>query len=216
MSTFTPDGLQEILTKHRKWKNGENGGERADLRCADLRGANLQGADLRDADLRGADLRGANLRGADLRGAYLRGANLRDADLQGADLRETILVNINWLAHIGIVPMGGRARAYKMTMANGYGPVYQEINYLSQDEFKVGYFNADAYEQCGPGVNLATFQWCLNNKDCDYRLFMMEFSTEPENICVPVATDGRFRVRECTKIGECDWQGNLIKTEAVK
>ena len=94
--------LNEILEKHLKWLNYENGGERANLSEADLRGADLRVANLSVADLRGAnlsvaDLRGANLsvanlseadlRGADLRVANLRGANLRVADIYGADLR---------------------------------------------------------------------------------------------------------------------------------
>ena len=99
--------LNEILEKHLKWLNAENGGERADLSGADLSGADLRGANLRGANLRGAnlsvaDLRGANLSGvslyrADLRGADLRGANLYRADLLGANLRgteiELMLVN---------------------------------------------------------------------------------------------------------------------------
>ena len=83
--------LKEILERHRKWLNDEDGGERANLyganlRGADLYGANLRGADLYGANLRGADLYGANLRGADLRGANLYGANLYGANLYGADL----------------------------------------------------------------------------------------------------------------------------------
>jgi hypothetical protein len=58
--------LNKILTKHKKWLNGEEGGKRA----------NLWGADLREADLRGADLRGVNLRYASLRYADLREANV--------------------------------------------------------------------------------------------------------------------------------------------
>ena len=56
--------LKEILERHRKWLNNEDGGERANL-C----GANLCGANLREANLRRADMREANLYGADLRGA---------------------------------------------------------------------------------------------------------------------------------------------------
>ena len=83
--------LKEILERHRKWLNNEDGGERANL-C----GANLCGANLREANLGGANLRGANLRGADMReanlcGANLRGANLREANLRGADMREANL-----------------------------------------------------------------------------------------------------------------------------
>lgn len=68
--------LQEILEKHKKWLNNEEGGERADLHGADLYGAYL----------RGAYLHGADLRGADLYGAYLHGADLSEADLYGAGL----------------------------------------------------------------------------------------------------------------------------------
>ena len=75
------ESLSGIIEKHRKWLDGEDGGERADLQDANLRGADLQDANLRGANLRGADLRGANLRGADLQDADLRGANLRGADL---------------------------------------------------------------------------------------------------------------------------------------
>ena len=78
--------LNEILEKHLKWLNDENGGERADLSGADLSGADLSGADLRGADLYIANLRGANLSGADLYIANLRGADLSGADLSGADL----------------------------------------------------------------------------------------------------------------------------------
>lgn len=63
--------LDEILEKHRKWLNNEEGGE-----CANLR----------DANLWRANLEGANLEGANLQYANLRGANLQDADLRDADL----------------------------------------------------------------------------------------------------------------------------------
>ncbi len=79
--------LKEILERHRKWLNDEDGGERADLREANLRGANLCEANLYGADLYGANLRGANLRGADLYGANLYGADLREANLREANLR---------------------------------------------------------------------------------------------------------------------------------
>ena len=38
--------LNTILVGHKKWWQGKEGGERADLRLADLRGADLQGANL--------------------------------------------------------------------------------------------------------------------------------------------------------------------------
>ena len=99
------DKLDEILTKHKQWLLGEDGGQRANLRYANLRyanlsGANLSGADLSDANLSDANLSGANLSdanlsGADLRYANLRGANLSDANLSGADLRYADLSGAN-------------------------------------------------------------------------------------------------------------------------
>ena len=91
MRTISYQELQIILEKHKRWLNGEYGGERADLRDADLNGANLRGADLIVAYLRGATLSesylsGAYLIGANLIESYLSGADLRKADLGGAYL----------------------------------------------------------------------------------------------------------------------------------
>lgn len=56
MKTYTSEELNNILERHKKWLNDEEGGARADLSCANLSGANLRGSNLRRADLRGADL----------------------------------------------------------------------------------------------------------------------------------------------------------------
>ena len=97
--------LTEVLEKHRKWLNGEDGGEKVDLDFVDLSDTNLRGADLRFADLRGTDLRGtdlrfanlsnADLRDVDLRDTRLNGANLSGANLSGVDLRFAVLKRIN-------------------------------------------------------------------------------------------------------------------------
>ncbi|MBD8943889.1 MAG: pentapeptide repeat-containing protein [Ruminococcaceae bacterium] len=106
--------LKEILERHRKWLNDEDGGERANLRGANLRGVNLRGADLREANLRGADLRGADLREANLRGADLRGVNLRGADLRGANLRGADLRGAKNIPFIPLVcPEKGSFTAFK-------------------------------------------------------------------------------------------------------
>ena len=104
--------LKEILERHRKWLNDEDGGERADLHGANLRGANLREANLREANLYGANLRGANLYeanlyGANLRGANLRGANLYGANLYGADLREANLreANLRGAKNLPFIPL---------------------------------------------------------------------------------------------------------------
>lgn len=97
--------LQEILDKHRKWLNDEEGGERAnlsdvkltgaDLRFADLSSADLQLADLSDADLSFANLSDADLSGADLSGVDLSKTDLSWADLRGAKIDETSLTWVN-------------------------------------------------------------------------------------------------------------------------
>ena len=48
---MTQAELDEILAKHTKWLNDEDGGERADLRGAKLQDTYLRDADLRDANI---------------------------------------------------------------------------------------------------------------------------------------------------------------------
>jgi len=125
---MTQSELNEILEKHRKWLNDEEGGERANLRRAnlseaDLSGANLSGANLRRANLRRAnlswanlswaDLSGADLSGADLSGANLSWANLSGADLSGADLSGA---NLSWANLSGA----------NLSWANLSGAIYNE------------------------------------------------------------------------------------------
>ena len=187
--------LGEILKEHEEWLMSE-GGSRAYLSGADLRGAYLRGADLSRATLSGADLRGATLSGA-----YL----------SGADLSETILDDINWLAYIGIVPnKAGVAYAYKITNADGEGIYSGGINYTKAKSFEVDAVDTDVTIQCSYGINLATFSWCLNQfTGKTQRLFMFEFNVR-DAVC-PIGSDGKFRVKKCTKVGECDWKGNLLK-----
>ena len=215
--------LSKIIREHKKWVMGE-GGSGADLsgaylsgaylRGADLRGANLSSAYLSGANLSGADLSSANLSsadlsGADLSGAYLSSADLSSANLSSANLSGTILENINWLAYIGIVPdKRGYAYAYKVTKADGQGIYNGGIDYTKSTEFGVKEVDPDVNIQCSYGINLATFAWCLNNfTDKTYRLFMFRFNVK-DAVC-PVGSDGKFRVRKCTKVGECSWDGNL-------
>ncbi|HBI6509258.1 TPA: pentapeptide repeat-containing protein [Listeria monocytogenes] len=84
--------LDIILENHEKWLRDE-GGERADLRCADLSNANLRHADLSNADLSNADLSNADLSNADLSNADLREADLREVNLSYANLRHADLSN---------------------------------------------------------------------------------------------------------------------------
>ena len=114
MRAITAEKLKDILAKHKKWLNGEEGGEQADLRFADLYSADLQCANLQCADLYGANLRHADLRCANLKNVDLRGANLRHADLRCANLRNVDLYSADlqgakrpWLLYIGAIGSRG-------------------------------------------------------------------------------------------------------------
>ena len=132
--------LKEILERHRKWLNNEDGGERANLcganlcganlREANLGGANLRGANLRGADMREANLCGANLCGANLREANLGGANLRGANLRGADMREANLCGANLC---GANLREANLRGADMREANLYGADMREANLYGAD-----------------------------------------------------------------------------------
>ena len=108
MRTISQKELKEILDKHKKWLNDEDGGERAKLRYVYLQGFDLQGADLRGADLQGSNLQFTKLQGADLREANLRetclqcvhlqGANLKDANVYGAYLKNAYRP---WFTYVG-------------------------------------------------------------------------------------------------------------------
>lgn len=82
-----------ILQKHRKFLNGEDGGERAVFD-----GMHLEEWDFRDFDLRKAkflktSLAGASFRRCDLGGAVFFGCNARGADMRNARLREVSATN---------------------------------------------------------------------------------------------------------------------------
>jgi len=206
----------------------------ADLRGADLRGAALRGADLRDADLRGAalrgadltraDLRGAALTGADLRGAALRGADLRDADLRGADLRGADLrgaegLNPNRLSPLRLLrEQPGRIRAYKIVTANGEGIYARQgghtpITYAVGESYAVEDADTDETHGCGAGLHVATLDWCLRKWREGYRILVVEFEAA-DIAAIPIATDGKFRVRRLTVVREVSLEESGLAQEA--
>ena len=95
MKTQEKMDITEALQRHKKWLDGAEGGERANLNGANLNGSNLIGADLTGANLTLANLSLANLTGANLTGAFLNGAYLNVANLNGADLTRACLTRAN-------------------------------------------------------------------------------------------------------------------------
>jgi pentapeptide repeat protein len=161
-----------------------------------LRGANLGGAYLGGANLGGANLGGANLRGANLGGAYLGGANLRGAYLRGAKGVNVHAVNDLLL----LLDQPGKVRAYKLTDADGNGPMNGGIKYELGESYEVADANTDADQQCAAGINLATLPWCIKEWREGYRIFVAEFKAS--DIAAIPNGDGKFRVFRCKIVAE--------------
>ena len=157
---MTQEELNTILDKHKKWLDGDAGGERANLGGANLGGANLGGANLCGANLREANLSGAHLIGADLRGATLSGANLSEAtlsgaDLIGADLRGATLIGADldyscwplWCGSLNVVVNARIARqlAYHFCRLDCDDPEYLEAR-KAIAKFANGFHRVD---ECG-------------------------------------------------------------------
>ena len=178
---------------------------------ANLRGAYLSGADLGRANLRGAYLSGADLGGANLSGAYLSGANLSGADLRGAEGINKELTTPLYMLY----DQPGKIRAYKLVTANGSGPWYQAITYEIGESYSVEDCDTNEQNQCGTGINLATLDWCMKEWKNGWRILIAEFDAD-DIACIPIGSDGKFRVRKCKIVGEKDLRElGLIKEEKV-
>jgi uncharacterized protein YjbI with pentapeptide repeats len=186
---------------------------RANLSRADLSGADLSGADLYWADLSRANLSRADLSGANLSGADLSRADLSRADLSGADLYGANLYGAKNITKYLTTPMYilldqiGEIRAYKLVTAERTGPTYPSITYEVGKTYTESNFCTDESQQCAAGINLATLDWCLKGWRPGFRIFIASFKRKhgnDDNICVPIGSDGRFRVKSCKIVGEVD------------
>jgi len=216
--------LDKIIKDHKKWVFNEKGGKRADLSGADLSGANLSGADLSGANLSRANLYGANLFGADLSGANLSGAdlsranlsranlygaNLFGADLSGANLSRANLYGAKGVEYHLVTPLSflndqiGKIRLYKLVNKNNEGPYQGGIIYEIGKIAKVDKWDDSINAQCGAGISLATLDWCLKGYQKGYKILIAEF-TAKDIVSIPIATDGKFRVKKCKIVGEKD------------
>ena len=150
-----------------------------------------QGAYLRGADLRGADLQGADLQGADLQGAYLRGA-------EGVNKHQCTPLTI-------LQDQTGKIRAYKIVNSNYAGIYRGGLKYEVGQTLEVKDYNSNDTEPCGAGINLATLGWCLSEWTKDRHILICEF-TAKDIVAIPIATDGKFRVKKCKVIKEIDYK----------
>jgi hypothetical protein len=222
----TSDGIKLGMAVRAAAKAG------ADLANANLADANLADANLADAYLAGANLAGANLAGAylaraDLAGAYLARADLADADLAGAHLAGANLADANlaradlagakginpWRASplMMLLDQPGKIRAYKVVTAGGVGPFNGGITYKVGESYEVE-ANTDPTEQCGRGLHVASFDWCAREWREGYRVLVLEFEAK-DIACIPLGTDGKFRLHRATVVGEVDLAKRGLVTE---
>ncbi len=182
----------------------------ADLYGADLSGANLYGANLSRANLYGADLYGANLSGANLSGANLSGANLSRANLSGANLSGANLSGARGVAPerctdllILFAQPGPKLRAYKLVDKNFKSPIQStgKLTYKIGARVEAEKVDANPSEHCGEGINVATMPWVLREWREGWRVLLVEFD-KADLVCIPTATDGKFRVKAVEVIEE--------------
>ena len=140
---MTKDELATIIESHCKWRVGESGGQRADLRSANLRSADLSGA-----NLSGADLRSANLSGADLSGTVLDSAAglpaIPDYDITSSGM----IVRGPWV-------YGWRTSRSQHCGSTEYTPC--------AEPYCAPYFSTDASTACHPGIYLAGKRYLREN-----------------------------------------------------
>ena len=184
----------------------------ANLSRANLSGANLSGANLSGAYLFGADLSRANLSGANLSGAYLFGAYLSRADLSGAKGINKYLTTPLYF----LLDQPGIIRAYKLVDEKNEGPFNGGIVYKIGERVDVDEWCENETLQCATGINLATLDWCIWKWETGYKILLCEFDVS-DIVCVPIGSNGKFRVKGCTPIKELDLikYGVVTKTNLV-
>ena len=173
-------------------------GERFRIKAA-LEIAAKSGANLSGANLSRAYLSGANLSGANLSRAYLSGADLSGADLSGAKgvIRERAIPLLMLLDQPGPI------RAYKVVNESGHGHIHGGIRYDMGQTYDEPRASTDVTEECGAGLHVATLDWCIREWQPGFRILVVEF-TATDIACIPTATDGKFRLRRLTVVGEKD------------
>jgi len=97
----------------------------------------------------------------------------------------------------------GKIRAYKLVDAGLQSPIQcgGKIQYVIGQDVSVDDASTDESEQCAAGVNLATLDWCLRWWQDGWRILIAEFTAD-DIACIPMGSDGKFRVHRCTIVGE--------------
>jgi hypothetical protein len=89
----------------------------------------------------------------------------------------------------------GKLRAFKYL--NGDCSPYQKTVYKVGKTYEVKDFDTDIFNLCGKGINVASLEWCLQDTGFNLNKTYVEVEFDAcDIICVPFASDGKFRVRK--------------------
>ncbi|MFH1615792.1 MAG: pentapeptide repeat-containing protein [Planctomycetota bacterium] len=157
------------------------------------------------------NLSGANLYGADLSRANLSGVNLYGADLSGAKGMNKYMTTPMYI----LLDQIGPIRAYKLVNSQNTGIYNPGLVYEIGKTITVNAWDENENQSCGAGINLASLDWCLKEWKVGYKILLCEFNKE-NIICIPVGSDGKFRVNSCTPIAELDLAQYGIITEKAQ
>ena len=131
------------------------------------------------------------------------GANLRGANLQGAKGINPYLCT----PLLMLLEQPDNIRAYKIVNNTNEGIYRGGIKYLIGKTVEAEKIDLDITKQCSFGISLATLDWCMREWKPGYNILICEFSKtvtvnkkKVSNICIPTATDGKFRVKKCKVI----------------
>ncbi len=113
----------------------------------------------------------------------------------------------------------GLIRAYKLVNQKNEGIYNGGLVYDIGKEVSVEEWEADEYQQCAKGINVATLDWCLKEYNKDRKILLCEFTAQ-DIVAIPVGSDGKFRVRRCVVVEELDLTkygvGADVPTEKIR
>lgn len=163
----------------------------ADLSKCIFKDAKLGNCNLSHAKLFGATLIGATLRAADLSYAGLSGADLIEADLRFADLSGAtgLLNSMDWLSQ-NLIKTEEGYYAYK-SFGRNYVPRPDWV--IEPGQVIEENVNPNPTEDCGCGVNVATYDWAKHYILSQYVWRVLIRWEWLSGVVVPYATDGKFR-----------------------
>ena len=153
-------------------------------------------------------------KGANLSSADLGGANLGGADLSGAYLGSAIGLNKYLTSPLYmLLDQPGKIRAYKLVTSDLTGPHYPGLKYEIGAELSCE-ADPDETASCSHGLNIATLDWCMREWSEGSRILIVEHEAK-DIACIPLGSDGKYRVRKLTVIAEKDLkQIGLIKSDS--